>query len=145
MSTQPPHRIKTISEYHEFMGLPKPQHPLISVVRFEDVKRVPTTTTKFSLVMDCYSISLKRSFNAKMTYGQQSYDFDEGIMFFLSPGQGFGIEVKEGAEVTHNGWMLLIHPDFLWNTQLAKTSKDMIFLIPRCTKRCFSQKKKRTP
>src|ERR1700754_1868745 len=126
MST-PPHRIKTISEYHEFMGLPKPQHPLISVVRFEDVKRKPTTTMKFSLVMDCYSISLMRSFNANMTYGQQAYDFDEGIMFFLSPGQVSGIELKEGHEVTHNGWMVLIHPDFLWNTSLAKTIKNYEF------------------
>jgi AraC-like DNA-binding protein len=96
-------------------------------VKFEDVKRLPTTPAKFSLVMDCYSISLKRSFNAKMTYGQRSYDFDEGIMFFLSPGQVFGVELKPGAEVRHNGWMLLIHPDFFWNTPLAKTIKGYDF------------------
>ncbi len=47
------------------------------------------------MVFDFYSISLKRNFNAKFRYGQQQYDFDEGIMFFISPGQVFGIEVNE--------------------------------------------------
>jgi AraC-like DNA-binding protein len=74
-----------------------------------------------SMVFDFYSISLKRNFNGKMKYGQQEYDFDEGIMFFISPGQVFSIEVNE--DLRHSGWLLLIHPDFLWNTVLAKTMK----------------------
>ncbi len=31
-------RIKTISEYHKIMGLAKPEHPLVSVINFEDLK-----------------------------------------------------------------------------------------------------------
>jgi len=76
-----------------------------------------------SLMFDFYSISLKRNFNAKMKYGQQQYDFDEGILFFMSPGQVFGIEVEKGETLKHTGWLLFIHPDFLWNTPLAKTIK----------------------
>ena len=116
------HRIKTISEYHQVMGLPKPEHPLVSVINFESIKRLPYDES-ISLVFNFYSISLKRSFNAKMKYGQQEYDFDEGIMFFISPGQVFGIEIEKGAEIKHSGWLLLVHPDFLWNTALAKTIK----------------------
>jgi AraC-like DNA-binding protein len=117
------HRIKTISEYHQVMGLPKPEHPLISVLNFESIKRLPFDES-INLVFNFYSISLKRNFNGRMKYGQQEYDFDEGIMFFISPGQVFGIEIEKGATLTHSGWLLLIHPDFLWNTPLAKKIKQ---------------------
>lgn len=123
MASIQPHRIKTISEYHQVMGLPKPEHPLISVINFENIKHLPYNES-VSLVFDFYSISLKRNFNAKFKYGQQEYDFDEGIMFFISPGQVFGIELNKEEELKHSGWMLLIHPDFLWNTPLAKIIKQ---------------------
>lgn len=126
MATIQPHRIKTISEYHKVMGLPKPEHPLISVINFESIKHLPFSES-VNLVFDFYSISLKRDFNAKFKYGQQEYDFDEGIMFFISPGQVFGIELNKGEQLRHSGWMLLIHPDFLWNTSLAKTMKRYDF------------------
>ena len=118
-----PLRIKTISQYHQAMGLPKPEHPLISVINLDAIEHAPGNEP-ISLVFDFYSISLKRDFNAKIKYGQQEYDFDEGIMFFISPGQVFGIEVKKGSTLKRSGWLLLIHPDFLWNTPLAKTIKQ---------------------
>jgi AraC family transcriptional regulator, transcriptional activator of pobA len=121
-----PLRIKTISEYHQIMGLPKPEHPLVSVINFESIKKLPYSES-ISLIFDFYSISLKRDFNAKMKYGQQQYDFDEGILFFMSPGQVFGIEIEKGVTLKHTGWMLLVHPDFLWNTSLAKTIRKYEF------------------
>jgi AraC family transcriptional activator of pobA len=123
MAITPLRRIRTISEYHQVMGLPKPEHPLISVINFDSVKNFPIDKS-INLVFDFYSISLKRNFNAKMKYGQQEYDFDEGIMFFISPGQVFGIEVENAEAIRHSGWLLLIHPDFLWNTSLAKSIKQ---------------------
>ena len=122
MAASQPLRIKTITEYHRVMGLPKPEHPLISVINFESIKRLPYSES-ISLVFDFYSISLKRNFNARFKYGQQEYDFDEGIMFFISPGQVFGLEIEKGSDLRHTGWLLLVHPDFLWNTTLAKTIK----------------------
>ncbi|MGC4035980.1 MAG: helix-turn-helix transcriptional regulator [Chitinophagaceae bacterium] len=118
-----PLRIKTISQYHELMGLPKPEHPLISVVNMESVQREENNKS-ISFVFDFYSISLKRNFNAKIKYGQQQYDFDEGIMFFMSPGQVFGIENETGLPIKRSGWLLLIHPDFFWKTSLAKKIKQ---------------------
>ena len=123
MANMQPRRIKTISEYHQVMGLPKPEHPLISVINFESIKLLPSNGP-ISLVFDFYSISLKRNFNARFKYGQQEYDFDEGIMFFMSPGQVFGVEIDNGSALKHSGWLLLFHPDFLWNTPLAKTIKQ---------------------
>lgn len=116
-------RIKTITEYHRFRGLPKPEHPLISLIEYAAIKHSPEYND-ISWVFDFYSISLKRDLSAKMKYGQQDYDFDEGVMFFIAPGQVFKIEVERNAVSNHSGWILLIHPDFLWNTALAKNIKQ---------------------
>ncbi len=121
MKNLQPHRIKTISQYHQFRSLPKPEHPLISVINFEEIKQ-PQDDEPKSLVQDFYAIALKRNFNGKMKYGQKEYDFDEGVMIFISPGQVFSIEADE--DLKHSGWLLLIHPDYLWNTPLSKTIKQ---------------------
>jgi AraC family transcriptional activator of pobA len=116
------HRFKTISEFHQFRQLPKPEHPLISVINLELIKHLPAN--EISIVKDFYSIALKRNFKARIKYGQQEYDFDEGIMFFMSPGQVLRLEVEQDTTLQQSGWMLLLHPDFLWNTPLAKTIKQ---------------------
>jgi len=112
-------RIKTITEFHRVRGLPKPQHPLISLIDFASIRH-STDNNSISWVYDFYCISLKRDLNAKVIYGQQESDFDEGIMFFIAPGQVFRIEIGEGPIEQHSGWILLVHPDFLWNTPLAQ-------------------------
>ena len=128
MVSPPLFRFKTITEYHRAAGLPKPEHPLISVVRMDDVN-LPLTQGSFSLIFDFYSISLKRVHDVKFKYGQQATDFDEGVLFFMAPGQVFGIEIEGGKVPRHrpDGWMILIHPDFLWNTPLAKIIKQYEF------------------
>ncbi|AWK06932.1 AraC family transcriptional regulator [Flavobacterium crocinum] len=121
MANQQPHRVKSICEFHEFRDLPKPEHPLVSVYNFEDLKYLNEEEPK-SLILDFYSIALKRNANAKMRYGQQEYDFKEGVLLFIAPGQVFSIEGN--AELQHTGYSLLIHPDFLWNTPLAQKIKQ---------------------
>jgi len=117
------YRFKSISEYHQMVGLPKPEHPLISVIDVAAIKS-PFTEGHVSLIFDYYSIALKRAPNTKYKYGQQTYDFEEGVLFCMAPGQVFGFEIKNGVEHKPSGWMILIHPDFLWNTALAKTIKQ---------------------
>lgn len=119
-------RIKTISEFHQLRGLPKPAHPLISVVEYSAIKR-PADISEKNWVLDFYQISLKRGINAKLKYGQQEYDFDEGVMFFIAPNQVFRIEVEDNATAKRGGWMLLIHPDFLWNNPMANTIRQYDF------------------
>ncbi|WP_316846250.1 helix-turn-helix transcriptional regulator [Pedobacter psychrodurus] len=127
MNNQQLFRFSSITEYHRAAGLPKPAHPLISVVHMDDLTR-PLAEGSFSLIYDFYSISMKRVKNAKFKYGQQASDFDEGVLFFMSPGQVFGVEFEKGAELHRpEGWMILIHPDFLWNTPLAKSIKQYEF------------------
>jgi AraC-like DNA-binding protein len=117
MTPVTPLRIRTISEFHRLRGLPKPEHPLVSVIDFNAIQPLNDLEPR-SLVQNYYSIALKKNINGKMKYGQQEYDFDEGVMFFIAPGQVFSI-MADGP-VQHSGWLLLIHPDFLWNKPLAK-------------------------
>ena len=122
MPNKPIQRIRTISDYHKYRGLPKPEHPLISLIDYASITAQPENNP-VSYIFDFYSIALKRNFDAKIKYGQQEYDFDEGIMFFMAPGQVFSVEVQKLSSGKRTGWMLLLHPDFLWNTSLAKTIK----------------------
>ncbi|MFT3902549.1 MAG: helix-turn-helix transcriptional regulator [Niabella sp.] len=127
MKTPTPKRIKTISEFHQFRNLPKPEHPLISVIDYSLIRSSSHGNSE-SFIQDFYSVSLKRTTNAKITYGQQQGDFDSGVLFFLAPNQVFSIQhPEEQKEPLHTGWLLLIHPDFLWNTSLAITIKKHEF------------------
>lgn len=126
MAGMAPRRFTTITDFHRFRGLPKPEHPLISVVNVEQMKDIDADEP-FSMTFDFYVIALKRNFNAKLKYGQQQYDFDEGMMTFTAPGQVIGITLNSGTKIKHSGWMILIHPDFLWGTTLAKTIKQYEF------------------
>jgi AraC family transcriptional regulator, transcriptional activator of pobA len=120
MADTKPLRVRTISEFHRLLDLPPPEHPLISVVDFSKVRLSPENNVT-GLVLDFYSISVKRGLNGKMIYGQQKYDFDEGLMAFISPNQAFRIEAQSSMTSKRSGWILFLHPDFLWNTALAKT------------------------
>jgi len=143
MNNKQPYRIKTISEFHRLKGLPKPEHPLISVINVESLQRFSGNEPE-SFVFDFYSISLKRNCNAKFRYGQQLYDFDEGIMFFIAPNQVFGIEPGNDETLKRSGWMLLIHPDFLWNTPLAKTIKQYEYFDYSVNETLFLSEKEET-
>ena len=123
MTTTTPTRVKTIAEFHRLRGLPKPEHPLISVVNLDTVDHSGDNESA-SLILDFYFIAIKRCPPTKFKYGQQEYDFDEGVMFFIAPGQVFKIEVEPDSTAKSSGWLLLIHPDFLWNMPLAKTIKQ---------------------
>ncbi|TLU98898.1 helix-turn-helix domain-containing protein [Dyadobacter luticola] len=122
MSNTQPLRIKTIAEFHKYMGMPAPEHPLVSVMDMSLVRKV--AEYHGSIVKDFYSISMKRNFEAKMKYGQQIFDFDAGILFFMAPGQVLRLEMATEPKLQQSGWMISIHPDFLWNTPLAKAIKQ---------------------
>ncbi|WP_338874783.1 helix-turn-helix transcriptional regulator [Spirosoma sp. SC4-14] len=116
-------RIKSIGEFHRLAGLPSPAHPLISVIDLEKLNR-PLAEGSFTRAFDFYSISLKKNFHVRMKYGQQPHDFDDGVLHFMAPGQVLTVEFEKDQVHNPSGWMILFHPDLLWNTQLAKTIKQ---------------------
>jgi AraC family transcriptional regulator, transcriptional activator of pobA len=125
MSDNKPIRIKTISDFHKLRGLPGPKHPLISVINFEDMTE-PAQVGKQSLLFDFYMISVKRDMEHKYRYGQNDYDFDEGLMFCMAPHQVLSV-IREEQGKNPSGWLLMIHPDLLWNTALSTSIKRYEF------------------
>jgi AraC-like DNA-binding protein len=123
-------RFRTISEFQQFRQLPKPDHPLISVFEVESAEHV-NITENMSWLYEFYCIGLKKVINTKnvrLKYGQQEYDFDEGVMSFVAPNQVLSLSIEDDNQgIKQSGWLLLLHPDFLWNTPLAKTIKQYDF------------------
>ncbi|GAB3966333.1 AraC family transcriptional regulator [Spirosoma terrae] len=137
-----PIRLKTITEAHRLLGLPSPEHPLISILNYADLK-VTGFEGELSALFDFYYISLKKGFTNKLFYGQQTYDFDEGMMYFVAPNQllrGAGPEPDDDL----SGWVLLIHPDLLWGTSLAKTIKKYDFFDYAVNEALFLSDKEKT-
>jgi AraC-like DNA-binding protein len=125
MANQKPYSVKTISEFHQLNGLPKPEHPLISIVDYATLNRNDEKGSA-GLLFGYYTISLKRGVT-KMLYGQQQYDFDEGVLYFMAPNQILKVNNNPNEIRQRSGWLLLIHPDFLWNTPLAAKIKHYEF------------------
>ncbi|MBC7922452.1 MAG: helix-turn-helix transcriptional regulator [Ferruginibacter sp.] len=122
--TTTPYVIHSIAELHRLLSLSKPKHPLVSVIKLNDLKEAcPEMIGSF--LYNFYSICIKKDFKGKLKYGQHYYDFDEGVMTFFSPGQVISSEATD--EVSLSGWWLVVHPDFIRNYPLAKTIKDYGF------------------
>lgn len=120
-------RFQSLSEFHEFCGLPKPEHPLISLIDYSKVAYRVNNENEIKWIQHFYSIGLKRNVNARFNYGQQQYDFDSGVLSFVGPLQFLKIEINQDIQVEPSGWLLLIHPDFLWNTDLVSKIKTYDF------------------
>jgi len=120
------YRFNSIAEFHSFCNLPNPEHPLVSLIDYSKVS-YPVDESELKWVQNFYSVGLKRNVNAKFNYGQQEYDFNSGVLTFVSPLQFLKIEINPDIVVTPTGWLLLIHPDFIWNTTLAKKIKSYDF------------------
>jgi AraC family transcriptional regulator, transcriptional activator of pobA len=135
MSNMQPRRFKTISEFLKYRDLPAPEHPLVNVVDMSLVRR--TAGKEEAQVKDFYSIALKRNFRIKGKYGQHDVDFDNGVMFFMAPGQLLRLSSEVETDLQQSGWMLLLHPDFLWNTPLAKGIKQYEYFDYSVTEALF--------
>jgi len=76
--------LNSVSELHHFLNIKKPTHPLVSVVNLDDLDCIDTEEMS-TIVFNYYTIYLKKNFDGKIKYGQQYYDFDDGIMTFFAP------------------------------------------------------------
>ncbi len=119
--TNHPYIVNSISELHRILALPKPEHPLVSVINLDEIKCYPEENIK-SVLYNFYSVCIKKGFKGKLKYGQNYYDFDEGVMTFFSPGQIISTEITDDMAVA--GLWLVIHPDFIQLYPLSKTIKD---------------------
>lgn len=115
--------VKSIAETYRILGLGKPIHPLITIIReWPEVDFSGTTLTG-----DLYLISLKGSNAGSFIYGRNSYDFEEGTMTFLAPNQA--LKFTEDTDSPNEGdtWTILFHPDLLLNAELYHKIKEYSF------------------
>jgi AraC family transcriptional regulator, transcriptional activator of pobA len=121
-------RLKTITDLHRFNNIAPPNHPLISLIDYGETR--PTViNNKLKWIQEFYTISIKQNVVGKYRYGQESYDFDDGLMTFFSPDQVISVDIIEEDMKSHpTGWILAIHPDFLFGTTLATKIKKYPFM-----------------
>ncbi|PBQ30930.1 AraC family transcriptional regulator [Sphingobacteriaceae bacterium] len=120
------YRFNSIAEFHAFCNLSNPEHPLISLIDYSKVS-YPINESKLKWVQNFYSVGLKRNVSHKFNYGQQEIDFNSGVLTFVSPLQFLKVEINQDVVIEPTGCLLLIHPDFLWNTTLTKKIKSYDF------------------
>lgn len=118
-----PQIFNTISKLHKAMGQPKPMHPLISILNYGEAVFDPKDFEN-GIILDFYKISFKTQFSGKLRYGHGFYDFEEGGMSFVSPGQ---ILKMQDEEADYSGMSLNIHPDFIRPYTLSTNIKKYGF------------------
>src|SRR4051812_35972346 len=118
-----PHIFNSISELHQALGLPKPLHPLLSLVDYSNIQ-ADTGELEKGMVFNFYKVSYKKNFTGKIKYGQHYYDFDEGGLSFIAPNQ---LITSVDNEADYGGYTLLFHPDFIRNHALGKQIKNYGF------------------
>lgn len=116
--------IESIAKQHQYMGLPQPQHPLMSIARFEDSKGITTRETGH-FVNKFYAIAIKKKCTCRTRYGQHEYDYNQGMMSFFAPDQLLSWNADD--EMPDAGWSISIHPDFLRNHPLEQKIKEYGF------------------
>lgn len=130
-------RIDTVKQYNNSMGIDT-FHPLVSVVNFNEVPAVQY----FRWYMGIYAVFLKNIKCGDMRYGCQPYDYEDGTLVFVSPGQVYGIDSK-GVAMKPSGYGLVFHPDLIKGTHLGKTIKDHTFFSYEVNEALHLSKKER--
>lgn len=100
-----------LTEYHKFMSLDAPEHPLFSVVSMSSQEvEASCAALDITLSSDFYSISLKHITSGEIHYGRTRYDCKNGTMIFTAPKQEIRVV---GLEVKSTGRSIILHEDFI--------------------------------
>ncbi|RYE54714.1 MAG: AraC family transcriptional regulator [Sphingobacteriales bacterium] len=113
----------SLSQLHKAMGQAPPMHPLISIINYGEAT-FEAKDFEQGIILDFYKISFKTRFTGKLKYGQGYYDFEEGGMSFIAPGQL--LRMKD-EEADYSGMSLNIHPDFFRSYPLDSKMKQYGF------------------
>lgn len=130
---------KSISALMRYLGLPAPQHPLFTLVDYHKTPQLEINSEQ-KLSIDFYKISFKNSFNGKIKYGQDYYDFEEGGMAFLKPGQ---IVTPYKDLESYEGYALYFHPDFIRKFPIGSEIKSFGFFFYNVSEALFLSAKEK--
>lgn len=107
-------KIDSVCDYNRWAGV-ETLNPLVSFIDFSKVKPLRHARKLYGF----YAVFLKDTNCGEVRYGRQYYDYQDGTLLFVAPGQAFGAE-DDGEVFQPTGYALLFHPDLLRNTPLAK-------------------------
>lgn len=114
-------KLESVAQYNAMRGV-ETLHPLITMLDLSKAKPMPAQTFNFGL----YAIYLKELECGELKYGRSHYDYQEGTLVFISPGQVLGVQPKTST-FEPKGWALLFHPEFIQGTPLGKHMQDYSF------------------
>lgn len=115
------YKFDTISQYNDFNNHDT-LHPLVSVLDFSKAEKRTGKKMHFGL----YCIVLKDVECGNLKYGRNYYDYQEGTLVFISPGQVVDVEHKiEPYQPIGHG--LVFHPDLIHGTSLARIHNEYSF------------------
>ncbi|MEN2401091.1 helix-turn-helix domain-containing protein [Flavobacterium sp. MC2016-06] len=114
-------RVETVADYNKVFGI-ETLHPLVSVIDFSKAKPIPRHLRNVGF----YTIYLKDVVCGDMRYGRHYYDYQEGTLLFIAPGQVSGIE-NDGVYFQPIGYALLFHPDLIHGTSLGRNIQNYSF------------------
>ena len=108
---------KTLVSYLEYLELPRPEHPMLSVFSEKGEGFLPCPIKSSPpITNDCYSISLKKIIKGDLNYGRTHYDFSNGALIFIAPRQV--LQWDETVVYDQKGFSINFHEDFLKGTEL---------------------------
>ena len=96
--------MESVQDYNEILGV-ETLHPLVSVVDLAEVQQIKHCIKRFGF----YCIFLKQLDCGTVLYGRSSYDYREGTIIFIGPGQIAGAN-DGGVTMNPKGWVLMFHP-----------------------------------
>ncbi|RVT74866.1 AraC family transcriptional regulator [Flavobacterium sufflavum] len=114
-------KLEKIDQYNKLKGI-ETQHPLISVFDNTGTENLPNNSR---IHFGLYAIFLKAGHCGELRYGRNNYDYDEGTMVFVAPGQV--LEVNNVDNYKPTGLALLFHPDLIKGTTLGKQMSQYSF------------------
>ena len=99
-------------------------HPLVTILDLSKSHPGPVVKIHFEL----YGVFLKDSKCSAVKYGRNYYDYQNGTLVFVAPGQIVEIEDEnDGGLHQPSGWVLFFHPDLIRGTSLGQTIKEYTF------------------
>ena len=118
-------KIESISQIHDLLDYEKPKHPLITLIDFTKIN--PAVFPEDMQIMSAfYSVTFKDGHECDIKYGRHHYDFHEGSLIFLAPGQTVTV-TGNPKKTDMKGWQLFFHPDLIRKSQLWKKMKEYSF------------------
>lgn len=117
---------KTLAAYIAYLGLPGPEHPMLSVFTSKGDGYLPCPRESSPPITNaCYSISLKKCVTGDLNYGRTKYDFTNGALIFIAPRQV--LQWDSSVVFQQQGFSITIHEDFFKGTELAQHIKKYSF------------------